>query len=164
MQLFFENGYEATSVRMILNQVNGEVGMFYHYFKSKEELFQDVVERFFSTYSLQFIQLTKICVSPEEFVNHFLSFYETSMQRYHTLSGNMHWTIQYAMAAKTIEGLLPALMALLNKWGYDRREPADIVAGQLLYGMSASLHSDSFISLLLPEKRGLLLDLFGRLL
>lgn len=47
MQLFFENGYEATSVRMILDRVGGEVGMFYHYFKSKEELFQKVVDRFF---------------------------------------------------------------------------------------------------------------------
>ena len=32
MELFFENGYEATSVRMILDKVNGEVCMFYHYF------------------------------------------------------------------------------------------------------------------------------------
>ena len=49
MQLFFEKGYEATSVRMILDKVHGEVGMFYHYFKSKEELFQKVVERFFQS-------------------------------------------------------------------------------------------------------------------
>ena len=33
MKLFFENGYEATSVRMIMNEVGGEIGMFYHYFK-----------------------------------------------------------------------------------------------------------------------------------
>ena len=33
---FFENGYEETSIRSILNDVGGEVGMFYHYFKSKD--------------------------------------------------------------------------------------------------------------------------------
>ena len=38
-QLFFTEGFEKTSVRMILEKVGGEVGMFYHYFKSKEELF-----------------------------------------------------------------------------------------------------------------------------
>ena len=30
MKLFFEHGYEATSVRMIMNEVGGEIGMFYH--------------------------------------------------------------------------------------------------------------------------------------
>ena len=39
LKLFMENGYENTSVRMILNEVGGEVGMFYHYFKSKDALF-----------------------------------------------------------------------------------------------------------------------------
>ena len=48
--LFFEKGYEATSVRMIMEIVNGEIGMFYHYFKSKEELFDRVVEKFFDDY------------------------------------------------------------------------------------------------------------------
>ena len=47
---FFEKGYEETSIRSILNDVGGEVGMFYHYFKSKDELFQVVVERFFHQY------------------------------------------------------------------------------------------------------------------
>ena len=47
MKLFFENGYEATSVRMIMNAVGGEIGLFYHYFKSKDELFDRVTERFF---------------------------------------------------------------------------------------------------------------------
>lgn len=43
---------------MILDKVNGEIGMFYHYFKSKDELFQKVVESFFKDYRNHFIQLT----------------------------------------------------------------------------------------------------------
>ena len=31
-QLFFTEGFEGTSVRKILGMVNGEIGMFYHYF------------------------------------------------------------------------------------------------------------------------------------
>ena len=53
-QLFFTEGFEGTSVRMILGRVGGEVGMFYHYFSSKEELFDIVVDRFFRQYALDF--------------------------------------------------------------------------------------------------------------
>ena len=71
--LFLEKGYDATSVRMILDRVGGEVGMFYHYFKSKEELFQQVVERFFRDYRLQLVEITEGCDSPEEFFRRFLA-------------------------------------------------------------------------------------------
>ena len=43
--LFTQNGYEGTSVRMILQEVGGEIGMFYHYFSSKEELFDCAMKR-----------------------------------------------------------------------------------------------------------------------
>ncbi|ADY54649.1 transcriptional regulator, TetR family [Syntrophobotulus glycolicus DSM 8271] len=38
-ELFVEKGYEAVSVRDILNIVNGAQGMFYHYFKSKQDIY-----------------------------------------------------------------------------------------------------------------------------
>lgn len=38
-RLFLEKGYEAVAVRDILNEVNGAQGMFYHYFKSKQDIF-----------------------------------------------------------------------------------------------------------------------------
>ena len=60
-KLFFENGYEATSVRMIMNEVGGEIGMFYHYFKSKDMLFEQVVERFFKNYREKFEAMLAVC-------------------------------------------------------------------------------------------------------
>ncbi|WIV13655.1 TetR/AcrR family transcriptional regulator [Proteiniborus sp. MB09-C3] len=41
-KLFIEKGYENTSVRDIYTQVNGSFGMFYHHFKSKEEVLEEV--------------------------------------------------------------------------------------------------------------------------
>jgi AcrR family transcriptional regulator len=38
-RLFLEKGYEAVSVRDILDVVDGSQGMFYHYFKSKQDIF-----------------------------------------------------------------------------------------------------------------------------
>ncbi len=45
-RLFFEKGYEKTSVRDIYTEANGSFGMFYHHFKSKEEIFTAAMSGF----------------------------------------------------------------------------------------------------------------------
>ncbi|MCI7438300.1 MAG: TetR/AcrR family transcriptional regulator [Coriobacteriaceae bacterium] len=47
-QLFAEKGYEATSVRDILDAVGGAPGMFYYYFASKQDVYVAVMEDFIS--------------------------------------------------------------------------------------------------------------------
>lgn len=44
-RLFYEKGYEQTSIQDILNAIGIAKGTFYHYFSSKEALLQDFVER-----------------------------------------------------------------------------------------------------------------------
>lgn len=44
--LFTEKGYEAVSVRDILEVVNGAPGMFYYYFKSKQEIYMAAMEQY----------------------------------------------------------------------------------------------------------------------
>jgi len=45
-QLFFEKGYEKTSVNEIIDKIGVAKGTFYHYFKSKEDLLDQLVNRF----------------------------------------------------------------------------------------------------------------------
>lgn len=47
-RLFAERGYESTSVRDILDSVGGAPGMFYYYFKSKQDIYVAVMEDFLS--------------------------------------------------------------------------------------------------------------------
>ena len=151
--LFFEKGYEATSVRMIMEIVNGEIGMFYHYFRSKEELFDRVVEKFFDDYREKFEDLMNEFKTPDDLVDSFLPLYEESMSKFALLRGNMHWTIQYAMSGKTIESMRPAIEKLLSSWNIKSDVPIDILAGQLLYGISATIHSKGFEELDDEKKR-----------
>lgn len=44
--LFAEKGYEAVSVRDILNAVDGAPGMFYYYFKSKQDVYIAAMEQY----------------------------------------------------------------------------------------------------------------------
>ena len=46
-KLFELKGYEKVSVRDILSEVNGAPGMFYYYFKSKEDIFLACMETYF---------------------------------------------------------------------------------------------------------------------
>ncbi len=45
-QLFFEKGYQKTSVNDIIEEVGVAKGTFYHYFKTKSDLLDKLVERF----------------------------------------------------------------------------------------------------------------------
>ncbi len=46
LELFLENGYEGTSVSMIVSRVGVAQGLFYYYFKSKEDVFQSAMEHY----------------------------------------------------------------------------------------------------------------------
>ena len=153
MKLFFENGYEPTSVRMIMDQVGGEIGMFYHYFRSKEALFDCVVEKFFADYQQEFDAVIGSCSDPDSLIDAFLPLYTRSMQQFTQLKGNMHWTIRYAMSAKTIQSLLPSVINMLSSWELTAGMKPDIAAGQLVYGISGTLHSRSFEKLSMKKKK-----------
>lgn len=45
-RLFDEKGYEAVSVRDILDEINGAPGMFYYYFKSKQDVYIAAMEQY----------------------------------------------------------------------------------------------------------------------
>lgn len=44
--LFLEKGYDSVAVRDILAELNGAQGMFYHYFKSKQEIFLEAMSQY----------------------------------------------------------------------------------------------------------------------
>ena len=153
MKLFFENGYEATSVRMIMNEVGGEIGMFYHYFKSKDMLFDQVVESFFKKYREKFEAMLISCENKEAFVKTFLPLYEKSMGEFGQLKGNMHWSVQIAMHERTLMELKPILASVLKKWNVKSDTPIEIIAGQLLYGISATVHSEVYEKMSATKKK-----------
>ncbi|MCR5590941.1 MAG: TetR/AcrR family transcriptional regulator [Lachnospiraceae bacterium] len=164
MKLFFEHGYEATSVRMIMNEVGGEIGMFYHYFKSKDMLFDCVVERFFRNYRERFEEMISGCDTREDFVRAFLPMYEKSMEEFGQIRGNVHWTVQLALHDGTLQALRPVISGLIDKWKTADSMPSDILAGQLLYGLSATIHSPEFEKMDEAEKKDTILQFIGRIL
>ena len=164
MRLFFEHGYEATSVRMIMNEVGGEIGMFYHYFKSKDMLFDKVVDRFFEKYKEQFAALIQSSEDPSDLIDKLMPLYERSMGEFGQIQGSMHWTVQLAMHDRTLMELRPIIASVIEKWNVKSERPADMIAGQLLYGISATVHSADFEKMDPAEKKECVLDYINRVL
>ena len=50
-KVFFKYGFERTSVKMILEEAGVVTGSFYHFFPSKEDLFEAVIEKYLRGYS-----------------------------------------------------------------------------------------------------------------
>ena len=53
-ECFFLRGYDGTSVRAIMKRVGAEVGLFYYYFDSKDDVFEYALDYFFEQYRKEF--------------------------------------------------------------------------------------------------------------
>ena len=45
-KMFFEKGFDGVTIRAVQREVGCEVGLFYYYFKSKDEIFEVMFDRF----------------------------------------------------------------------------------------------------------------------
>lgn len=158
-KLFFTDGFEKTSVRRILDEVGGEVGMFYHYFRSKEELFDVVADRFFRQYETGFAKMAEEINTVEEFAGRFLDMFEESMAQYMRIQDNMHWTVRSALHERTLASLIPAAEELLKKYGYHGKYPLDIAAAKTIADISAAIHSGSYAEMNREERKQLIISL-----
>lgn len=142
--LFFEKGYEETSVRDVLAVVGGEIGMFYHYFKSKDELFQVVAQKFFASYKKRVIEITEQCSDINGFIQEFLSYYNSDVSKYFKLMENMHWTLKLAFQEGLCQELKEPVEAFLQKLEGKSDTAPDVMVNQFVYGLSGTVRSKSF--------------------
>ena len=117
--VFFEYGFEASSVKMIIEKAGVVTGSFYHFFPSKELLFEAVVERYLQEYSLRISKIFEDeTLGLYEIMDKFIGELTTvSTMYYDVLQGDkLHWTLQYALHDKTIERLIPSVVRMLSRF------------------------------------------------
>ncbi|NDV77781.1 TetR/AcrR family transcriptional regulator [Dysgonomonas sp. 511] len=72
LKLFLKNSYKEVSLRDIVNEVGLAKGAFYHYYSSKDELFEEVVKYFYNNAIIaNYSNFPK--QSLEEFYKHYLN-------------------------------------------------------------------------------------------
>jgi len=148
---FFQQGYEKTSIRSIVGEAGGEIGMFYHHFSSKDAIFAAVMEQFCNAYTADTARVLREMKS-EPFpmiLDEILSVFETSMQSLQTIAtGAVNAQVMRALHEQTLRALSPALTELLATQisiGTLRPpvESAQLLVSFLLYGISAVIHDRS---------------------
>lgn len=171
-KLFLKYGYEGTSIRMILNDVGGEVGMFYHYFSSKQELFDKVFEHFMNQQGIRLNQILSTDITsetPYHKLEQIIICFAESMEDYRRLSdGNIHWSILSALHELTVCSLQPTVKDSINKLcdknGIGISIEIDWATAFLLKGVSGLLHEESFFKLPHSQQLQTVIELICRTL
>lgn len=111
MELFFEKGYDGTSIHAIMRRAGGEVGLFYYYFKSKDEVFDKVLDKFFAGYQKNFAAIADIVYrAPFRALTRFLIYMITETNRFREkYMTHMHRTVRWAIQEYTLTIIEPYL-------------------------------------------------------
>ena len=105
-KVFSQYGFEAASIKMILQEADVVTGSFYHFFASKEILFEKVIESFLSDYSNRISTIFQNNnLDLNEVIDRFIEELNSAVQTYfEVLEGNkLHWTVQVALHEKTLQ-------------------------------------------------------------
>lgn len=102
LKLFLKHSYKEVSLRDIVNEVGLTKGAFYHYYTSKEQLFEEVVRYFYNH-----VMITDYKSFPRNSFKEFLQHYLTVLQTPHEIDeaeGDTNFFIFISDASKRLSG------------------------------------------------------------
>lgn len=135
-RLFFEKGFDGVTIRTLQREVGCEVGLFYYYFKSKDEVFDVVVENMevewketFDEVMIGYEDNPKLCLDKL-----FEAVEKIGAQFRKDGAENLHWSVMggvYDRIIKVAETYVEQILENMGVRGFSVKEQAVIVAGGL---------------------------------
>jgi len=135
-KMFFEKGFDGVTIRTLQREVGCEVGLFYYYFKSKEEVFDIVVEQMEAEWKETFNAVMmnnednpRICLD-----RLFEAVGEIGSKFRAEGAENLHWSVVggiYDRIIKVAEVYVEHILENMGVRGFSVKEQAVIVAGGL---------------------------------
>jgi AcrR family transcriptional regulator len=104
LKLFLKNSYKEVSLRDIVNEVGLTKGAFYHYYTSKEQLFEEVVKYFYNH-----ILITDYRNFPKTSLKEFCEYYLKTLQEsndFDVMDDEMNFFIFISDASKRVPDFL----------------------------------------------------------
>lgn len=163
LALFLTQGYDGTSVRGIMNRAGGEVGLFYYYFKNKDDVFDSVLDRFFAHYDADFAAIVAHGRrNPCRVMQDFFEYMERETAKFRAqYADKMHRTVRWAIREHTLTLIEPYLEQIVeiqsNYYGVAPALEPTVAALYLTHGVgSYILHEDweNFLPHRAEVKRG----------
>lgn len=146
---FFEQGYDGTGVREVMRDVGADIGTFYYYFKSKDELFYEVLSRFFEPYKKDFAEIAEGAKDvPYRSLLRFFQYMKKEVRIFREkYADNMHFTVRYTIreqALEVIEPYIEEIIRTLVSYGAKPKMEPHLMAVFLTYGVGSwILHEDA---------------------
>ncbi len=178
-RLFTARGYESVSVRDILAEVNGAPGMFYYYFKSKQDIYLATMEDYISEKLDRKCALMEDAAMPFEERRAMLSemiaqdihgyaerFSTTGDETISDLSYRMYDLVQ--MVSKLIRPYAVFMLQGIQEGKIENRlgvteENAEAKAAFVLYGLWGLIYNDRFTMTPIGTGRADMEDILRRL-
>lgn len=115
-KLFFEKGFDGTCIRNITDELDCEVGLFYYYYKTKDDLFSDVLDNFFEPYKKDFQALVdEARVKPERALFRFFAYMKEQVILFREkYAKNMHRTVRWAIREQTLTVIEPYIEQIIE--------------------------------------------------
>lgn len=145
-ELFFENGYDGTSIRSIVRGVGCEIGLFYYYYETKDALFTDVLETFLNQYHRGFKRVVKMAKQdPEHAVYHFFHYLKMIVKKFRVkYDKKIHRTVRLAIREQVLQVIEPyfeQIIEILIENGAKPKLDTKTAARFLTYGIgSLTIH------------------------
>lgn len=146
LELFFEKGYEATSIRSIQAKVGSTVSLFYHYFDSKDKVFDEAIKLFFRSYELKMQEIiTNAKNNPKNALDNYLNYMIVSTQEFRNkYLGTLHWTILSAIREYSLNIMKKYILEILYIYKENNiidtpKEKLETVANLIAYGVGGSI-------------------------
>ncbi|SCL91840.1 TetR/AcrR family transcriptional regulator [Sporanaerobacter sp. PP17-6a] len=150
LKQFLEKGYERTSVRSILKEANGEIGMFYHYFESKNEIYEAALEKYNKKYIDKVDKIIKdpVLSFEEKLDCIFEGLSESLLEHSLMYTEKTNPDIMSILHSMTLKKMIPLFEELLIEGVKEKKlhtPLSDIhqLTGFLLFGVSAIIHDDT---------------------
>lgn len=115
-KMFFESGFDGTGIRAIMERVGADVGVFYYYFNTKEDLFTQVLDRVMAPHKTAFEQLVEEArENPGEglfrLFDHLLQIAVDFRAQY---ASNMHRSVVWSMREQAVTAVEPYVEEIIG--------------------------------------------------
>ncbi|WP_394924668.1 TetR/AcrR family transcriptional regulator [uncultured Robinsoniella sp.] len=154
LKQFLENGYEKTSIRSILKEADGEIGMFYHYFESKNEIYEAALENYNERYIAGLIDIINSdCAGFKEKLNQIFTILPGSLNEYSVMyTEKVNPDIMTILHSRTLLKMVPLFEQLIRDGVEENVINAPIsnirlLSQFILFGMSAIIHDSEINSM-----------------
>lgn len=121
-KMFLENGFDGTGIRAVMDRVGADVGVFYYYFNTKDDLFNDVLDRILEPYKPNFERLVEEAkAEPVKGLFGLFDYLQEAANDFRTKYGeNLHRSVRWSIrdhALETIEPYTEEIVSMIVEKG-----------------------------------------------